>query len=136
MKRCDFESNQAPIGAGLAFNNFFPESQIVIDSCYFSENVSINSTGNGFGAGLAIRNLEDGFGGTMPSLSVDIQNSVIENNEADFSGGLYFSSFSDFSTLNVSNSLFNENEASQDFGAIGIFNFDVLVDVEFSNVVF
>ncbi len=137
IRRTSFEGNEAPRGAGFAFNNFFPESQITMDSCNFSENIS-TINGSGYGAGITIQNLPDNFGGGIPSISIDLQNIIIEDNEADFASGFYLSSSSDVAFLNVEDCIFDGNTTSigGDAAAAAIVNNGSFVGADFKRVIF
>lgn len=135
VTRSNFTENVSAVGAGFAFNNFFEGSSAIIDSCTFFRNIAPSGSG-GYGSGICLQNYPDNVGGGIPNFSVDISNSTVNENIAAFAPGLYFASFSDASTLNVENALFDDNTAEDDFGAVGVFNNGAFIESNFTNVVF
>ena len=116
IRKSEFLSNTAYFGGGLCFNNFFPNSQIILDSCEFKKNAALsNTTTGGLAGGLFIQNLEDTFSGANTSLSATITNCIFEENGALFGGGAYFFSTDDGFNLTIENTEFTDNIAN-DFG--------------------
>lgn len=97
LKKTNFENNISPFGAGLTFNNFYPNSQIIIDSCVFFQNQA--TAGNASGGGALIQNILDTYGGGLSTLTPVILNSTFEDNSATIGGGVFLSS--DFGTMNT-----------------------------------
>ncbi|MFK7771892.1 MAG: T9SS type A sorting domain-containing protein [Saprospiraceae bacterium] len=107
IKRSDFQENNALVGGGICFNNFFPNSNIEIDSVTFFQNTATLR-----GAGLSLQNLVDNFGGGIPSLSASVMNSNFEENETETGAGGYFYSESDVLEIFTANNRFIKNVAS------------------------
>ena len=108
IRQSEFLNNNTLAGSGVCFNNFFPKSQILIDSCHFSQNISPPNT-QGAAGGVLVQNLQST--GETPSLSVSITNSTFNENSADEGGGIFIFSQIDTTNLSIINNEFTSNTA-------------------------
>jgi|GEM_PF-2732656 len=110
IRNCNFEDNMAYAGGGVCFYNFFPNSQILIDSCNFFRNVNLPGPNmGGAGGGLWIQNLDNTVIGMRSSLSAEITNCTFEKNTGSAASGAGFDSRSDSLNVFMSNCDFIEN---------------------------
>jgi len=110
IRNCNFEDNIGFAGGGVCFYNFFPNSEILIDSCTFFRNESLpGSNMGGAGGGLWIQNIENPISGMGSGLSAMITNCTFERNTGNAAAGAGFDSLSDSLNILISNSDFIEN---------------------------
>ncbi len=132
IRGSDFIENKSLFGGGLQFNNFYPNSSILIDSCFFTDNVSLEGE-SGSGGGFLIQNLMNPTGGS-PSLSVLFTNSTLDNNTSYQGGGGVLFSNSETVDFQFSNTTFINNKADLYGGGLIIGNANTsILDCTFEN---
>lgn len=137
IRNCSFEDNIAIAGGGLTYNNFFPGGAIFLDSCEFTGNATFVAQGAAAGGAL-IQNVVDPSGTISPSLAIDVDNTIFEDNTSPTAGGLfvYTAPDSDGIIAEVSNTLFAENTGSGAYGGAVFFNDESFFQLALNNVGF
>jgi len=137
IRGCSFEENFAAFGGGFAYNNFFPGSELTIDSSSFIENGTFGGDA-GFGGAAIVQNIVDPSSTMTPSLALDINMSTFEDNTAGTTAGLavYAGQDSDGIIANISNVSFTDNEAINFYGGASFVNDNSFLQLAMNNVVF
>ena len=116
IKNCYFNSNQAPNGAGIQYNNFYTGSRLQVDSSHFIANTAIN---NGSGGGINLNNYNSPNQQEKHSLFAEISNSVFDGNVAEEGAALEFIQSVDSAGLVFRNNTIKNNYSRYD-AAVGI----------------
>lgn len=117
IRNSDFTDNLANNeGGAICFNNFIAGSQITLDGNYFSENLASASSFS-YGGAVSLNNFQSSFT-PYSTLITNLDNNFFESNSATNGGALSLYSSSDSMEVNVINSEFESNIATEEGGAI------------------
>ncbi len=117
VKRSTFEENKARVGAALGIQN--DSTSLTLEGCTFKAN-NAEITGGC-------------IGGYSSGVKITVRNTFFDNNSADTGGAIHISEDSlNLSKLTVESSIFQENLAFTQAGAVNILN----ADAQFTNCLF
>ena len=117
LKRCTFEENKARVGAALGIQN--DSTSLTIEGCTFKANNAEIRGGC--------------IGGYTSGVKITVRNTFFDNNSADTGGAIHITEDSlNLSQLTVESSIFQENLAFTQGGAVNLQN----ADAQFTNCLF
>ncbi len=117
VKRSTFEENKARVGAAIGIQN--DSTSLTVEGCTFKAN---NAEING-----------GCIGGYSSGVKITVRNTFFDNNSADAGGAIHINEDSlNLSKLTVESSIFQENLAFTQAGAVNILN----ADAQFTNCLF
>jgi hypothetical protein len=108
VKNCTFSGNQSIIGG--AMSNTGPSGTLIVDSCLFYANSSVNYTAPATG------NLYKGVGGAVNLSRGYVSNSEFINNTATIGAGARI-----LNNVLIEHSVFNNNQATEDGGGVSFY---------------
>ena len=113
IDRCTFENFESSSRGGSIYA-FYTKGNLTVKDSHF-----INSSAGSWGGAICV-----GYSAVTDGLNVEISGSTFENCSANNGGACYLQA----NTLNVVDSLFNNNSANADSGALYIYNSTASID--------